>query len=97
MKIYNSCPVQKAARGVWGYFCLKNGQSPKRLWKMPQCFKKNNEEKGIYGKWVADFGTFRDTFDPAKPAAVSVKNVYSFLTEQLLIENSAERILNADK
>ena len=88
MKIYDSCPTQKTARGVWGYFCKKHGRAPRRLWKVPQCFKKETTAHDAYGKWVADFIDYRDYYDPTRPEQQPVKNVYSFLKEQIILEEA---------
>jgi hypothetical protein len=87
MTIYTACPVQKTARGVWGYFCKKHGQAPKRLWKMPQCFKKEvSVEAGGWGMWIAEYDGYRDFYDPAKPEQKPISNVYSFLKKQTILE-----------
>jgi hypothetical protein len=82
------------AKRAWAHFIRKNGEAPKAIWKMPNGFSSDepSPERGAMGMWIADYDSWKDYWDPNKPAPVPVKNVMSFVGRQVFIERALKKI-----
>ena len=87
MKVYKSAPIAKKARTAWIYFVKKNGESPRKMWKMPNNFKYNYSiEHGGWGLWIAQYITdgleWKDYYDPTTKEQRKVRNIFDFIGKQ---------------
>lgn len=92
MTIYTTCPMHPAAKRAWLHFKRKNAETPKAMWKLPNNFGRGKDiELGGWSNWIADYGDWKDYWDPTQPDRSEVRNVFDFIKEQTLIDRLIRR------
>lgn len=97
MKRYSRCPTSGPAKQAWMVFFRRHGMAPYAVWKMPNNFVERDQrsyEDGdrAWGYWVADFGDFKDYWDPSQPEALKARNVLEFIGRQGLASRLLKKI-----
>lgn len=92
--IYRSCPTQKGANAAWKHFVKKNGKRPMSITKLPNNFRSEySVETGAWGLWVADYGDWKDHYNPIKSSRGDpVRNVFSFIRVQSVLTDAVDAI-----